>query len=352
MRELARYRLLSRCAFFLTLATTACGSDPNDEPRSPNDAVIVPPGVVSTVFGYDDTGRLLGEYDDSGNPVEELVYVEGRLVALARGGKVYAVQTDRIGAPRAVLDANKAIWRWDPEPFGSTSPDEDPDGDGKKLAFDERFPGQRVDAVSRLHRNGHRNYAPELGRYVEADPIGLHGGANLYAYVAGNPLRWTDRRGLSVEGSEILVPTEESMHFPTPKPKSKEVCEAIKRLAEYEKRMGGKDAYARSVLRFGDGSTLSVYDGNVGPTETVDGFDFNYAETAYAGSARGGPMVGAAGNLVYIAIGATLHVARGALTPRQAMKNAAENFRGTELGLEAQRYGSFEEYYKAVCGCP
>ena len=41
-----------------------------------------------------------------------------------------------------------------------------------------------------------RFYDPELGRYISADPIGLAGGMNLYAYVQGNPVNAVDPRGL------------------------------------------------------------------------------------------------------------------------------------------------------------
>jgi RHS repeat-associated protein len=61
-----------------------------------------------------------------------------------------------------------------------------------------RFPGHFFDRETGLHYNRFRYYSPELGRYLEADPSGIEGGFNLYAYTH-NPLSQVDLRGLSCD---------------------------------------------------------------------------------------------------------------------------------------------------------
>jgi RHS repeat-associated protein len=159
-----------------------------------------------TMYVYDRDGRLLGEYDQAGNAIQETVYLEDTPVAVLQpsGGdgaltEVFSVYADHILTPRVItrLGDKRMVWRWDnADPFGSFHPDESPAG-LPKFVYNPRFPGQVFDRETNHHYNYYRDYDPQTGRYVQSDPIGLVVGINTYAYVDGNPLTGVDPLGLA-----------------------------------------------------------------------------------------------------------------------------------------------------------
>nr|WP_277422033.1 RHS repeat-associated core domain-containing protein [Citrobacter portucalensis] len=107
------------------------------------------------------------------------------------------------GMPQALTDEEgKLHWRQDVETWGETRSEyaDEEGGRWRKIwggAPEEnlRFAGQYLDRETGLHYNTFRYYAPDMGRFITPDPIGLLGGLNLYAY-APNPLGWIDPLGL------------------------------------------------------------------------------------------------------------------------------------------------------------
>jgi RHS repeat-associated protein len=163
-------------------------------------------------FAYDEDGHLLGEYDASGNLIQETVWLDDIPVATLRpngssGIDVYYVHTDHLNTPRRITRPSDdvIVWRWDSDPFGATAANEDPDGDTQTFGYNLRFPGQYFDEETGLHYNYFRDYDAVTGRYFQSDPIGLNGGINTYAYVSDNPISYFDPAGLQTMCRAVLT---------------------------------------------------------------------------------------------------------------------------------------------------
>ena len=104
-------------------------------------------------------------------------------MAKLEGRTPYAIHSDHLGAPRLATDGNgETVWRADYTPFGQA------EISSGQITLNLRLAGQYADEETGLYYNYHRYYDPETGRYTTADPIGLRGGLNLYAYVYNDPL--------------------------------------------------------------------------------------------------------------------------------------------------------------------
>lgn len=158
---------------------------------------------VTTYFIYTDEG-LLAELDERGNI--QLAYgwqpstlwgtsplwqanISGNQT-LQTASYNYLI-TDYLGTPQlAVNSRGQQTWKGVSEAFGKTQLDIT-----NQITMNLRFPGQYYDEEIGFHYNYLRYYNPNIGRYIQGDPIGLLGGSNTYSYVYQNPLIYKDPNG-------------------------------------------------------------------------------------------------------------------------------------------------------------
>jgi RHS repeat-associated protein len=167
---------------------------------------------ISKTFGgkktefYWDRDRIAAEVRDDGS-VRLYVYADdfaftpllfvdyANLDADPKDANGYYVFGDHLAAPLLVEDDSGNIsWAARVDPYGTAHIES-----RSTLELALRFPGHYYDAETGLHYNRFRYYSPELGRYLQSDPVGIRGGPNLYAYTA-NPLKRVDVLGLCPDG--------------------------------------------------------------------------------------------------------------------------------------------------------
>jgi RHS repeat-associated protein len=159
---------------------------------------VLSPTYAATHYIYDQQGHLLAEHNgDTGAVIKQYIWLDDTPLAVIDKSSgtevVYYIHTGQIDEPLVMTNASKAkVWDAYVEPFGRAQVF------GTASAnIDLRLPGQWAQLESGgLSQNWNRDYDPTLARYIQADPIGLDGGQNLYAYVDGNPLDLIDIAGL------------------------------------------------------------------------------------------------------------------------------------------------------------
>jgi RHS repeat-associated protein len=110
---------------------------------------------------------------------------------LVRGGTWLA--GDGLGSITALMNGSggaTGLNRY--EPFGELSPG----STGGSSLY--QFTGRDQDGTGLMYYRA-RYYAPEWGRFISEDPIGLAGGLNGYAYALNNPVSATDPSGLAAD---------------------------------------------------------------------------------------------------------------------------------------------------------
>jgi RHS repeat-associated protein len=125
--------------------------------------------------------------------VTDFVYLNGRplvRVDTSISGDLLFFLNDHLGTPLVLVDTGRSE-QWSAQwlPFAEIYDEQ------VSASNHIRFPGQWLDEESDLYKNWHRYYAPELGRYVEADPVHVLRQMNLYRYGNNNPTLFIDSSG-------------------------------------------------------------------------------------------------------------------------------------------------------------
>lgn len=133
----------------------------------------------------------------SGQRKAEYVWVPGasdELFAIKNptwgSGWNLAVTDPNVGTIRGVVRFNgtAVLKRYTEQPWGDTAADT-----GVKVRY--RFAGASLEPETGLYYMRARFYDPTVGRFIAEDPIGIEGGANLFAYAGNDPINQRDPTG-------------------------------------------------------------------------------------------------------------------------------------------------------------
>ena len=152
-------------------------------------------GTTDSRFLYDGV-QAVAEYDASGNLVRRHVPGPGLdgTVATYDGPGPSSSQfllTDERGSVVAITDhlgSVSTLNRYDEYGVPAT---------GNTGRF--QYTGQMWVPEAGVYHYRARAYAPQIGRFLQTDPIGYAAGANLYGYVGADPVNFTDPWGLGPE---------------------------------------------------------------------------------------------------------------------------------------------------------
>jgi RHS repeat-associated protein len=127
----------------------------------------------------------------------------GLISKITPAGEVYYYHYDNLGSTIAITDSTGAtVNKYAYDSFGKVL--NQVEAISNPFKYVGKF-GVMDDGNDLLYMRA-RYYDPEVGRFIKNDPIGFAGGdLNLYNYVGGNPVNFTDPTGLVVPAVGVAI---------------------------------------------------------------------------------------------------------------------------------------------------
>jgi RHS repeat-associated protein len=133
-------------------------------------------------------GNQICEFRDASDTVTGRVYAQGEFI----GTTGYTFTRDHLGSVRELIktDGKTLGTRLEYDPYGRQTTVTG------NVASDFGFTGLYRHSASGLNFATYRAYDPDLGRWINRDPIAEEGGINLYRYAGNSPENLVDPLGL------------------------------------------------------------------------------------------------------------------------------------------------------------
>ena len=143
-----------------------------------------------------DGDQVIFETDSAGVITAKYVYGAGidEVVTMQRGGSIYFYHYDGLGNVSDITDAiGSVVESYSYDAYGNSL-------DSSSVGNPYLFNGRRFDTETGLYNYRARYYDPEIGRFLQTDPLGYYDNVNLYSCVNNNSLNWVDPFGLCGQG--------------------------------------------------------------------------------------------------------------------------------------------------------